>query len=386
MSHTWPDFRDQFSVTRRWAYFDNAAVAPLSHPAQQAVSKWASEACDQGDTVWPEWNEGAEQTRQVAARLLNAHHDEIALIPNTTAGVGIVAEGFPWQAGDNVVILENEFPTNVYPWLNLATRGVTTRRVPVQDGVVDLDRLASACDQRTRILSISWVGYATGWRVDVGQVVEMAHARDVLVFLDAIQGLGVFPLDVQQTGVDFLAADGHKWMVSPEGAGLFYLRRDHLSLLRPVGVGWNSVVQSYNYAQHAYDLRPAAARYEGGSLNMVGMLALGASLRLLEQFGLSSTSSPIAERVLELADLICARLPEVGAQVASRRDAAHRSGIVAFDVPGHSHESVRAHCREAGVVLSCRGAHLRVSPHAYADESDVDRLIEAISAAQRAQA
>jgi cysteine desulfurase/selenocysteine lyase len=378
-SHSWEQFREQFPVARRWAYFDNAAVAPLSQPAFDALSKWSSEALHEGDTVWPQWSEGVEQTRGTAAKLLGADQEEIAIIPNTTHGIGLVAEGFPWRDGDNVVILDNEFPSNVYPWLNLTDRGVTTRRVSVEGGVVDLDRLADACDSRTRILSISWIGYATGWRINVAEIVEFAHARNVLVFLDAIQGLGVFPLDVHQTGVDFLSADGHKWMVSPEGAGLFYARREHLSHLRPLGVGWHSVVHSHDFAKLEYELRPTAARYEGGSQNMSGVLALGASLQLLADFGLSSESSPIADRVLEMTDLICQRLEEIGAQIASHRIADRRSGIVAFDMPGQSPAALRSRCIEAGVVLSCRGDYLRISPHAYIDETDIDRLIDTLS-------
>src|SRR5690606_37199505 len=133
-----------------------------------------------------------------------------------------VAEGFPWREGDNVVTLADEFPANLYPWMNLKSRGVEARLVPTDDGRVDLDRLNAACDDRTRIVSVSWVGFASGWRNDVAAVAEIAHRRGAYFFLDAIQGLGAFPIDARAAGVDFLAADGHKWMLGPEGAGVFY--------------------------------------------------------------------------------------------------------------------------------------------------------------------
>ena len=208
--------------------------------------------------------------------------------------------------------------------MNLRDRGVETRQVPVRDGRVDPDLVLARCDERTRLVSVSWVGYATGWRLDLAECSsQRAHARGILVFLDAIQGLGVFPLDVHQTPVDFLAADGHKWMLGPEGAGLFYVRREHLERLHPVGVGWNSVVHATISRTLRLDWRPTAVRYEGGSQNMVGVLALGASLELLERLGLTCQQSAIAARVLEVTDFACRRLGEAGARVVSQRQGEH---------------------------------------------------------------
>lgn len=375
----WDDFRRQMPVTRRWAYLDHAAVAPLSGPAEEAIRGWAQQAATDGDTRWGQWADRVERTRQYVAALIGASAGEIALMPNTTAGINLVAEGYPWKEGDNVVIPADEFPANVYPWLNLAGRGVQTRRV-ASDGVrVDLDGIARACDRRTRIVSVSWVGYATGWRVDVDRLTDLVHDRGALLLLDAIQGLGVFPIDVRRTPIDFLAADGHKWLLGPEGAGVFYARGEHLDMLRPVGVGWNSVTGRYDFAKIDLDFRPEAARYEGGSQNMVGIHGLAASLELLARFGASPTGEAIAKRVLEVTDRSCQRLQRIGAQVLSDRRDNHRSGIVAFQLPGIAPETVRQHCLRSGVVLSHRGGHLRISPHAYTSDTDIDRLISSIA-------
>ena len=246
------------------------------------------------------------------------------------------------------------------------------------DGRVDPDAILARCDDRTRLIAVSWVGFASGWRLNVADLVARAHERGVLVLLDAIQGLGVFPLDVAQTQVDFLAADGHKWMLGPEGAGVFYVRRAHLDRLRPLGVGWNSVVHAHDFHRIALDLRPTAERYEGGSRNMVGILALGASLELLTRMGLSHDKSPVAQRVLEVTDLACQRLEEVGARVVTHREGDHRSGIVVFDVPGRDPAELRRACQAEQVMLSCRAGRLRISPHAYTNDEDVARLIDVI--------
>lgn len=188
-SGVWAEFRRQMPVTQRWAYFDHAAVAPLPAAARDALIRYAQQAADEGDTAWPAWNRRVEEVHGLAARLIGADPDEIALVRNTTEGINLVAEGFAWQAGDNVVTLDNEFPSNQYPWMNLASRSVETRRVATDGGRVDLDQLAEACDRRTRIVSVSWVGYASGWRTDPAVLAEMVHAHGALLFVDAIQGL-----------------------------------------------------------------------------------------------------------------------------------------------------------------------------------------------------
>jgi selenocysteine lyase/cysteine desulfurase len=316
-----------------------------------------------------------EQTRRRAARQLNAFSEEIALLPSTTAGIGVIAEGLAWSPGDNVVTLANEFPSNLYPWLNLASRSVETRQVLVENGRVDLDRIAAACDSRTQLIAVSWVGYASGWRIDVKQMADLAHERGALLMLDAIQGLGVFPLDVRETCVDFVAADGHKWMLGPEGAGILYVRHEHLDRLRPLGVGWHSAPPPYDFDQHELTLRPDAARYEGGTLNTVGFIALGASLELLEQHGYESSNSRIAQQVCFLANWAAEQLQRAGARLKFERASGHDSGIITFDWPGHDPHAVRKRCLDAGVVVSCRGGGVRISLHGYNDQEDVQRLL-----------
>ncbi|HEV3341536.1 MAG TPA: aminotransferase class V-fold PLP-dependent enzyme [Pirellulales bacterium] len=371
----WAQFRRMMPCAERWAYFDHAAVAPITLPAQAALTNWAREFAEHGAVNWPQWAAELEHLRRRAADLLHADVAEVGLVHNTTEGINLVAEGFAWQPGDNVVMFDDEFPSNVYPWMNLASRGVEVRRVAAGDEP-QLGELARACDDRTRIVTLSWVGFASGWRHDLEEAVALAHRRGALVFLDAIQGLGVFPLDVRRTPIDFLAADGHKWLLGPEGAGLFYVRAEHLDRLRPVGLGWNSVVQAHDFSRIELRLKPSAGRYEGGTYNMPGLLALGASLEMLADH----PPEQISRRVVDLTDIICRRLAEVGAVVKSCRRPEHASGIVSFDLPGRNLLEVRRHCRERQVVLSYRGGRLRVSPHAYNNTADIDRLIDSLRA------
>lgn len=372
--------REQMPVTADWAYFDHSAVAPLPRPSAIAIQRWLTECVEAGDVPWLSWNAQAESCRRLAAELIGAEPAEIALLPNTTAGIGLVAEGFAWDPGDEVLVPANEFPSNLYPWRNLERRGVRLRTLePGPQGRIDLDRLAEAIGPRTRIVSVSWVGFASGFRIDVGAVAQVCHDRGALFFLDAIQGMGVFPLDVRRDGVDFLAADGHKWMLGPEGAGIFFVRRELLDRLAPLNVGWNSVGGAGDFRPDEMRLKDSASRYEGGTLNMAGFIGLAASLQLLREWGVGTETSDVARRVLRIGDFACERLESIGAEIFSPREVEQeKSGIVSFSLRDAVPAEARKKCLDAGVVLSVRDGRLRIAPHAYNDEADVERLIAAL--------
>src|SRR5262245_17776159 len=260
----WTALRDEIPVTRHWAFLDHAAVAPLSGRAHRALLEWAAYMTDNGGVRLHRWARRVEEVRGLAARLLNADPLDVAFVKNTSEGVGIVAEGFPWRPGDNLVTAAEEYPANVYPWLNLAGRGVAVRRVPSRGSRVELDDLRAAIDGRTRLVSLSHVEFASGFRNDLDAVGGLCRERGIYFFVDAIQGLGVLPLDVRRTPIDFLAADGHKWLLGPEGAGVFYIRRELVELLHPVGVGWNSVVNAEDFLTIDFRLKPHAGRWESG--------------------------------------------------------------------------------------------------------------------------
>jgi len=370
---TWPNLRAEFPITRRWAFFDHAAVAPLSLRAQQAFADYTQDLVENGDVNERRWLERIEHVRGLFGRLLNADPLDVAFIKNTSEGIGIVAEGFPWKPGDNVVIAAEEYPANQYPWLNLARRGVEVRTVPSRGNRLAIDDVAGAIDGRARILSLSFVEYASGFRNDLDALGQLCRARGVLFFVDAIQGLGVFPMDVQRTPIDFLAADGHKWLLGPEGAGIFWIRRELVERLDPVGIGWNSVVGARNFSVIDLRLKPHAGRWESGSLNVGGISALGASLELLLEIGIDK----IAERVLELTDFLCERLAQKShLEVFSSRTPDEKSAIVsvAFQDPAQVNEKHRV-CRAAGIVVNRRAGRLRVSPHCYNSEEEIDRLM-----------
>ena len=367
--------RKAMPVVESCAYFDHAAVAPISGPAADRLRKYATDLEHYGDLIWPDNAAEIESYRQLAADMLNAHVNEIAWIANTTQGINFVAAGLDWREGDNLVTLANEFPSNLYPWLQLADRGVETRRAPVAPaGHWTAEQVLAACDARTRLISVSWVGFASGFRGPLHELVERAHQHGIRVFLDAIQGLGVLPLDVRQLPIDFLAADGHKWMLGPEGAGLLYIATDRLNELSPMNVGWNSVVDRYNFDHIELKLRESASRYEGGTQNVPGVLAFGASLELLAKCGHGPRHSCVAQAIAENVEQLTDGLRQIGAEVLLPGAEFH-SGIVPFTLPHADMQGLRDICGEQQVAISYRGGRLRASPHAYTNQDDIQRLL-----------
>jgi len=353
---------------------DHAAVAPLTARAQQALAEYAADLAENGDVNEPRWVNRIEEVRGLSARLINADPLDIAFVKNTSEGIGIVAEGLPWEPGDNVVTAREEYPANIYPWMNLAGRGVELRTVASRHNRLELDDLFAAIDSRTRLVSVSFIEFASGFRNDLDAIGAECRRRGVLFFVDAIQGLGVFPLDVRQTPIDFLAADGHKWLLGPEGAGIFFIRRELVERLRPVGIGWNSVVNSRDFSRIDFVLKPHAGRWENGSLNVGGIAALGASMELLLEIGIPA----IADRVVNLTDYLCERAARAGWPVFSSRSDTDRSSIVSLVPARGDPQSLKRLCRQRGIAVNQRAGRLRISPHCYNTCEELDRLIETL--------
>jgi selenocysteine lyase/cysteine desulfurase len=380
MEGGWDRLREtEFPVVRHWAYLDHAAVAPLPRRTGDALRAWATEQEDHGVVHWPAWEEKLEAIRDRIAFLIGAGRDEVAFVNSTTQGIGLVAEGFPWEDGDNVVVPTEEYPSNIYPWMNLASRGVSVRLVPSRDGRIWPEDLEAAMDRRTRVLSVSHVEFASGFRNDLDLLGELCRARGIALFVDAIQGLGPFTYDVRRTPIDFLAADGHKWLLGPEGAGLVFVRGDWIDRLRPIGVGWHSVVGSYNAPEIDFRLKPSAQRWEGGSFNMPGIQALGASLGLLLEIG----PEAVSQRILERADAAREQALRADWRITGSGRPQDQSGIVAIESDEvQAHEAAKA-IRGRGVAVCARRGRLRISPHVYNNDDDLDRLREALIACRR---
>ena len=370
----WSLFRSQFPVTSRWAFLDHAAVAPLPSFAVNALEEYGKSLAENGVAAVKEWLDRINLTRSRFARLINAPDPaDVYFIPNTTYGISAIAEGFPWQPGDNIILAAEEYPANQYPWMNLSHRGVEVRRIPSREGRLSIDDFRGAIDSRTRVLTVSAVEFASGFRNDLDLLGELCRERGLFFFVDAIQSLGALPLDVRKTPIDALAADGHKWLLGPEGAGIGFIRREWVERLHPIGVGANSVIHPFAYTTIDFRLKPHAGRWEGGAYNVAGIAALGASVELLLDAGIAA----IEQRILELTDYLCEKAASRGWQVFSSRVAGEKSGIVSLIHPALPSIEVMKRCRASGIIVNSRAERVRVSPHAYNTEDEIDRFLDA---------
>jgi len=370
--------RELFPVTRRWAYLNHAGIGPMPRLAAGAVGAVVAGVVDGGDRRWPERNAGVEEVRGLAARLLGARDaSSVAFAENTSAALSLVAEGLDWQEGDNVVGAACEFPSNVYPWMNLGRRGVELRLVPEVDGRVRVEEVAARVDARTRVVALSWVEYASGFRVDLGRIGELCRERGALFAVDAIQGLGALRLDVEAAPVDVVAAAAHKWLLGPEGVAVLWLAPRALDRLVPVRAGWRSTADMFDWQRLELDFGDAARAWECGTLNAMGIHALGASLRLLLETG----PDQVERRVLALADRAADGAPAAGWTVASPRGETERSGIVSLAREDADARAVATRLAEQGIVVADRAGRIRLSPHVYNTEDEVDRALAALAEA-----
>lgn len=370
----WQALREEFPVTRNYNFQNHAAVAPISKRSADAAQQYFAYARDHS-YVHGGFYRHADRVRGQVAQLINGKPDEITFCKNTSDGLSMVANGLSWNNGDNVVLTSAEFAANVYPWMALRPRGVQLRMVLEEEGRIPIQRIFEMIDSRTRVVTISSVQYASGFRTDLATLGDFCASKGVLLCVDSIQSLGAFPIDVKGMNIDFLAADGHKWLCGPEGIGIFFVRKELQGHLRPTTVGWMSVKEPFNYSRYNFEFADSAKRYDSGSYNLAGIYALGGALELIQEIGVEA----ISRRLLVLTDRLVEGVRQKGYRVFSSRNQNESSGIVSFYSDTHAPDPIQTHLQnEHRIVIAVRGGRLRASPHVYNTEKEIDQLVEAL--------
>src|SRR5579871_624452 len=359
--------RSAFPVTENLIYLNHAAVGPLCRPAAEAMERLAEDALHFGSIHYGEWMATYDGLRRASARLINAVPEEIALLKNTSEGIATMAMGLDWHAGDRIVAFEEEFPANQYPWRRLEAKGV---KITWLSAAASLDRIDEAA-RGARLLALSFVQYLTGHRADLNAIGEICHRHGAIFFVDAIQGLGAFPLDVRAAHIGALAADGHKWLVGPEGCAIFYLSRELQDQVEPVEFGWTNAASFEDYASRDMALRPDAGRYECGTLNTIGCHGLRASIEFLLDVGIER----IAPVVQALGDRIADGVRERGYEILGERTAANGAGIVSFRKPGVDSGDIVAGLARNKISTASRAGWVRASPHFYITTNEIDTML-----------
>ena len=363
-------YRDAFPACEGRTYLNCAAVAPGSTRVRAAINAWLDDHVAQGNMASGQWWERAAEARARTAALIGASPEEVAFVRSTSHGLAMVAEGLDWRPGDEVAVASAiEYPSNVYAWKHLADRGVRLREIRAVDGAVTPEAVEDAIGPRTRLVAVSSVQFASGHRTDVDAIGRLCRDRDVLFVVDAIQQAGAFPIDVKASGIHAMAACSHKWMLGLLGIGFLYVDRDLLAHLRPVLVGWHSVVDPFAFDGTRFDLRADASRLEEAAPSFPLVYGLGAAVEMLLDAGVAD----VASHITGLLDRAANALEAIGCEVSPAPE--HRAGILMIK-PAADVDALAEACGERNIAVSVRRGRLRLSPHLYNNEDDVDALVE----------
>lgn len=368
--------RHEFPVAAEKVFLGHAGVCPLPRRVAEAIAHYTFNAT-QGDqeALMPRFK--IQASRELAARLLNAKPDEIAFVGPTTMGLSFVANGLPLRKRDNILVYHDDYPSNVYPWMALAERGVEVRLMNIRElGKIRAVDVQGQVDENTKLVALASCHFISGWRINLSAIGKYLRQRDILFCVDGIQTVGAFPTSIEH--IDFLAADAHKWLLGPCAAGLLYVRKELQERLRPTVLGWNNVRCPNYVAQEELTLRGGAHRYEAGSDNLLGLVGLHAAMELLLEVGIEN----IAADLLRKRRWLVPALQDKGYTVLQAgAPPENASGIMTFFRPAADMRELHQKLDDAHIVTSLRadrsGQHyIRFSPHFYNTDEELRRALD----------
>ena len=370
---------DEFPLDPELVYFNHAAVGVWPRRTAEAVIAFADQNMRRGAADYPEWLKIERELRGRLKRLINAGSvDDIALCKNTSEALSLIAYGIDWQAGDNIVSSDQEFPSNRIVWQSLQDKSVELRMADISGDDPEA-ALIALCDERTRLLSISSVQYGTGLRMDLNRLGEFCHSHGILFCVDAIQSLGALQFNAQDCHADFVVADGHKWMLGPEGLALFYSRPEARNQLKLSQYGWHMVERAGDFDATGWTPATSGRRFEPGSPNILGIYALNASLSLLEDVGMDKVEEKVLDKSINLIDWVHAK-DEL--ELITPADSDRHAGIVTFRVrklDKQGHEALYRKLMAAGLICAHRAGGIRFSPHFYSELSALEQCWNDVS-------
>jgi cysteine desulfurase / selenocysteine lyase len=366
-----------FPVTRHTIYFNHASTGPLPAPVARTLHEYTDDASNFGNIHATRWNEYYQGAHRRLANLLHARADQIAFTASTGDSLMLIAQCLDWQPGDTIVVAEGEFPCNVYSWLNLQELGVQIEIVPARERRIAVDDVLAHITARTRLVSLSLVGFSTGFRTDIRTIAAYCRERAILCGVDAMQAIGAIDVDVQQLGVDFVASAIHKWLLAPHTSGFLYMTDELLAQLKPRRRGWFSVEQPMDFFNYQQQLKAGAARFEHSSANELPIVGMDAALGIFEC--IDGGMQAVEQRILGLTDYAIAGLERMGYPVISPQGEGERSGIICFQ-PHPERQDLNAQLiadtlLTHNIFVSAREGAVRVSPHFYNVHAEIDTLL-----------
>jgi selenocysteine lyase/cysteine desulfurase len=366
----------EFPLNDNIVYLNHAAGSPWPRRTTEAVQRFAQENMTQGSKNYARWEQQEIQLREQLRVLLNAPAvTDIALLKSTSEALSVVAYGLTWQAGDNVIITDQEFPSNRIVWESLQNKGVIVHQAQISNTPDPEAALLLLVNDRTRLIAVSSVQYVSGLCLDLAKIGAFCHNHQILFCIDVIQSLGALQLDVQKNHADFVMANGHKWLLGPEGVAVFYCHPEQREQLQLQQFGWHTVENPYNFDEKTWQVASSACRFECGSPNMLGIHALSASLSLLAEVGMASIETQVLDNSRYLLDALgqCADI-----QLLSPLEPNRYAGIVTFRHRKIESMNLFHHLSQQGIVCAERGGGIRFSPHFYTSRKQLKWAVEQV--------
>ncbi len=372
----------RFPIAREKIFLSHAAVTALPHCAAQAMADYAYSSC-KDHQEFPEFMKTMAETRQLSANLIGAEASEVALLGPTSLGLSLFAKGISWEPEDEVICYMDDYPANVYPWMELERIGVKVKYLkPDELGVITPELIESNLSGKTRLVALASCNYLSGYRIDIDSIGKMLGQKNILFALDGIQTCGAFPTSVEH--VDFMSADAHKWLLGPMAMGIVYVKQKNFDLLRPALLGaWN--VRSPDYiTQQEISFHNSARRYEPGVLNASGIVGLKAVLEMIQKIGIDS----ISERLLEIKSILVKGLESLGYKIHGPKNGKNASSITTFSHQSEKSSQIFENLNNAGIIASCRKNRqgeelLRFSPHFYNTEREINQSLDILAQLSR---
>ncbi|MCD6491898.1 MAG: aminotransferase class V-fold PLP-dependent enzyme [Candidatus Njordarchaeia archaeon] len=367
---SWDSIRSEFYGVKELTYLNTASTGLMP---ERSIKEWKDhiETRRLGGINWPDWEKKLIEYKEKIGKLINAEPAEIAFCHNTSYGINIIAHGIKWRPGDEILLNDLEFPANYFPWIHIAHKyGLKIIMVKNKDGIIDADEYAKKITNKTRIIAVSWVEFSNGFVHDLKRLSEIAHNNGAYLFVDGIQGVGALSIDVKSEDIDFMACGGHKWLISPTGTGFLYVRDNLIEELELSFIGWRGEQNFTDFTQREFKPAREARRFEIGTLNFSGIHASVESINLLLEISINE----IEKRNLQLIQYLKSKLENLGVNISTPETL--KSPILSFKV--HNGEKIYKELRKRKIIIAFRLGNIRVSPHFYNNEEDIDTLIKTL--------
>jgi selenocysteine lyase/cysteine desulfurase len=368
------NYRKLFLVTKKFIYLNHASTGPLPIPAVKAIEQLSRRYSEQGSIEWAEYENMSNQTRSLAAKMVNSSPDEICFVQNTSQGIIIAIGSIPWEKGDNVILMKDAFPTNLYPFLYLLP-DIEKRYVSSSDLNANPDCILTQINERTKAISLDWVNFLNGIRIDLATIARICKEKNIYFIVDGMQGLGAAKIDLSRIQPDFFSAAAPKWLLGPHGIGILYVKRETLGRLKPFNLGWLSAnwVNFYDIFTPK-SLKTNASRFEEGTKNYLGIVGLQESLKLFHEIGINNVES----QIFHITDYLLSKINDLRFEIITPRAREKRAGIISFRRKDKDSMELFMKLKQKKIVCSLRENYIRISPHFYNTTEELDQLIKII--------